>query len=281
MSWRDSAAFRPLVKRPLLRHSHSIMIWIHRIIVTALLLYVGLAAIAFFAQRKLIYFPPNFYNPPPAEMTEVRTSYGGLGWYSPAQTDRPTVMVFHGNASSIDSNMLIFRDLQAAGYGVWSVGYPGYPGTDGTPTQDNLVAAAIEQYNHLRGILGVDNFVFYGTSLGAGVAAQLAAEHQPELLILDAPFNSVLDMAQRQMPILPTAILLKDRWRSDKALDGLDTPLLWVHGTADRVIPLAQGEKLYDGYSGPKSAHILPGAEHHNTWLNGGREAVLTALKQM
>lgn len=257
------------------------MIWLHRIILTALLLYIGLAAIACFAQRKLIYFPPNFYNPPPAEMVEVRTASGALGWYSPASDGRPTVMVFHGNASSIDSNMHIFRDLQAAGYGVWSVGYPGFPGLEGTPTQGHLVAAAIEQYEHLQGIEGVKNIVFYGTSLGAGVAAQLAAEHQPQLLAVDAPFNSVLDMARKQMPILPTSVLLKDKWRSDKALVGLDVPLIWIHGTADRVIPIAQGQKLYDGYSGPKTAHILPGAEHHNTWLNGGREAILTALGEL
>lgn len=259
------------------------MIWIHRIIFTTILLYAALAVLAFFAQRKMIYFPPNFYHPPPMQMTEIRTESGGLGWHSPARDDHPTVMVFHGNASSIDSNLHIFRDLQSAGYGVWSVGYPGYPGspgTEGTPTQSNLVAAAIEQYEHLSD-MGVENIVYYGTSLGAGVAVQLTAHHQPTLLIVDAPFNSIADMARKQMPFLPTDILLKDKWRSDKALKGLDIPLIWIHGTHDNVIPIAQGQKLYDGYDGPKSAHIIKGATHINTWLKGGREIVLTALSKL
>ena len=256
------------------------MIWIHRIIFAAILIYAVIAALAFFAQRKILYFPPNFYNSPPADMMEVRTESGGLGWYSPAQAKRPTVMVFHGNASSIDSNMHIFRELKAAGYGVWSVGYPGYPGTDGTPTQRNLMTAAIEQYEHLSN-MGVEHFVFYGTSLGSGLAVQLAAHHQPNLLIVDAPFNSIADMAQQQMPILPTAVLLKDKWRSDKALSELDMPLIWIHGTADNVIPIMQGQKLYDEYGGPKSAHIISGAGHNNTWLNGGRVVVLTALDKL
>lgn len=280
MSWEGCAAFRALVKRAILGQSYSHMIWIHRIIFTALLLYMALAAIAFFAQRKMLYFPPSLYHPPPIEMTEVRTTSGGLGWYSPAAQGRLTVMVFHGNASSIDSNTHIFRDLQAAGYGVWSVGYPGYPGTDGTPTQTNLTRAAMEQYEHLSG-LGVENIVFYGTSLGSGVATQLAAHHQPELLILDTPFNSVLDMARGQMPFLPVTALLKDKWQSDKALAGLDVPLIWIHGTADRVIPISQGQKLYDGYTGPKSAYVLDGAGHNNTWLSGGRNVVLTALGKL
>lgn len=261
-------------------HSYAMMNWIKRITLAGLLLYVVVAAAAFFGQRKALYFPPNMYHTPPADMTEIRTRAGHLGWHSPAKPGRPTVMVFHGNASSIDSNLHIFRDLQAQGYGVWSAGYPGYPGTEGRPTQSNLVAAAIDQYEHLSNI-GTDNIVFYGTSLGSGVAAQLAAKHPPQLLILDAPFNSVLDMAQTQVPFLPTRILLKDRWQSDEALENLETPLMWIHGTADNIIPLSQGQKLYEAYKGPKSAHIFTGASHINTWVNGGREDVLTALAKL
>jgi len=246
---------------------------------------MAVIAIAFFGQRKLLYFPPGFYHAPPAEMTEVRTDSGYLGWYSPAKDGLPTVMVFHGNGSSIDSNMHIFRDLQARGFGVWSAGYPGYPGTDGAPTQVSLMAAATAQYEHLSQT-GVENIVFYGTSLGSGVAAQLAAEYTPDLIILDAPFNSVMEMAQKQLPILPTAVLLKDKWKSDIALNTMasrnpDVSLIWVHGTADRVIPISQGQKLFDGYEGPKTAHVIDGANHSNTWLNGGREIVLDALERL
>jgi len=256
------------------------MIWLYRFLLGALLLYVAFAALVYFAQRKALYFPPNLYHKPPAEMSEVRTASGHLGWYTPAQQGLATVMVFHGNASSIDSNMHVFRDLQQAGYGVWSVGYPGYPGTDGKPTQVNLVTAARDQYEHLSG-MGVEAIVFYGTSLGSGVASQLSQTYAPELLILDAPFNSVADMARTQMSFLPTGLLLKDKWRSDAAIKNLDRPLIWIHGTADTIIPVTQGQKLYDGYSGPKSAHILDGATHINTWLKGGREIVLEALDKM
>jgi len=256
------------------------MIWLQRILMGVLLLYLVFAAIVYFAQRKVLYFPPDLYHTPPADMSEVRTASGHLGWYAPAKDNHPTVMVFHGNASSIDSNLHIFRDLQRAGYGVWSVGYPGYPGTAGKPTQASLTAAARDQYEHLTET-GVETIVFYGTSLGSGVASQLAQKHPPELLILDAPFNSVVDMARQQMPFLPTSILLKDTWRSHAAIKDLDSPLIWIHGTADNIIPVSQGQKLYDGYAGPKSAYILDGANHINTWLNGGREIVLATLETL
>ncbi len=255
-------------------------------LLAALTLYLIAVAAVFLLQRKLLYFPPSLYLDPVAvgvDMGEVKyTNYqvSITGWYGrPAVKDNKVVMVFHGNGSAVFSNYDIFRDLMEAGYGVWSVGYPGYPGSKGKPTQAALVIAAERQYDLLlaQGVKP-DNIIFYGTSLGSGVAAQLAAKQKPSLLIMDAPFNSVLDMGRKQVPWLPVSLLMKDRFESDKALEGLAVPLIWIHGTADRVIPIAQGQKLYDGYGGPKSAHVIEGGQHTNLWFLGGRDIVLEAL---
>jgi len=258
------------------------------ILFAALTLYLVIAAAVFLLQRKLLYFPPNVYLTPSAvgvpDMTEIEIKSDdetwATGWYAPpASPDGKVVMVFHGNASAIYSNHDIFRDLMEQGYGVWSAGYPGYPGSQGKPSQEGLVIAAEHQYDLLLAQgAKPENIVFYGTSLGSGVAAQLAAKHQPSLLVLDAPFNSILDMGKKQVPWLPVSLLMKDKFQSNKALKGLDVPLIWIHGTADQVIPLSQGQKLYDGYSGPKSAHIIEGGEHTNLWFLGGRDIVLEVL---
>lgn len=262
------------------------MKWLNRITLAALTLYLIVGAAVFSLQRKLLYFPPSTYLDPVAvgvDMGEVEyTNYevSVTGWYGrPAVKDNKVVMVFHGNGSAVYSNHDIFRDLMNAGYGVWSVGYPGYPGSQGKPSQDSLVTAAERQYDLLLG-QGVkpENIIFYGTSLGSGVAAQLVAKHKPALLIMDAPFNSVLDMGRKQVPWLPVSLLMKDKFESDKALADLDVPLIWIHGTADQIIPLSQGQKLYDGYNGPKSAHVIEGGQHTNLWFLGGREIVLEAL---
>lgn len=258
------------------------MRWFKRLVLAALTLYLIVAAAVFLLQRKLLYFPPADYLTPAEvgvpEMAEIGGEVGG--WYAPpSDANGKVVMVFHGNGSAIYSNHDIFRDLMASGYGVLSVGYPGYPGGEGKPSQDKIVEAAIRQYDYLieQGHIP-KNIVFYGTSLGSGAAAQLSAKHQPALLVVDAPFNSVLDMGRNQVPWLPVSLLMKDKFESDKALAGLDVPLIWIHGTADRVVPLSQGQKLYDGYGGPKSAHIIQGGQHTNLWFLGGREIVVDAL---
>ena len=252
------------------------------ILFAALSLYLIVASAVFIGQRKLLYFPPDIYLTPAAvgvpDMTEIKEGAGG--WYAPpASPDGKVVMVFHGNGSAVYSNHDIFRDLMENGYGVFSVSYPGYPGSDGALRQDGMVMAAKTQYEWVlaKGIKP-ENIIFYGTSLGSGVAAQLTAKHQPALLIMDAPFNSVLDMGRQTIRWLPVSLLIKDKWQSDKALKDLDVPLIWIHGTADRVIPISQGQKLYDGYNGPKSAHIIEGGQHTNLWFLGGREIVLEAL---
>lgn len=254
--------------------------------------YSLICAVMFFAQRKFLYFPPDVYLTPAGvnlpQMQEVEMRFGDESWATawwmpPSLPDSKIIMVFHGNGSAVFSNHDIFRDLIGAGYGVWSVGYPGYPEATGVrakPSQMNLVGGASAQYDALiaKGY-APEQIIFYGTSLGSGVAAQLAAHKKPSLLIMDAPFNSILDMGRKRMPWLPVSLLMKDTYRSDAALENLDVPLIWIHGTRDRIVPLSQGQKLYDGYEGQKTAHIIEGGQHTNLWYLGGREIVLSALE--
>ena len=259
------------------------MRWIIGILLGLLGFYIVIMALAFFLQRKALYFPPQTYVSPETlglPMEEVRTPNGQLGWYAPPRGDAMVVMVFHGNASDISSNTHIFADLLNAGYGVYSVGYAGYPGNAGVPpTQAGIVASAQAQYDELRSRgIPAERIAFYGTSLGSGVAAQLAVTRPPILLVMDAPFNSVLDMAKQTARFLPVEVLLRDHWRSDVALQSYDGPLVWIHGDNDPVIGLSQGAKLYAGYAGPKAQYLTLGSGHTGNWALGGRDVVLAAL---
>ena len=242
----------------------------------------------FILQRKMLYFPPqNYHSPAEAgvpSMAELSLVPKTTSWWSPPQSsDKKTILFFHGNGSAVYGNAHIFKDLMAQGHGVLSVGYFGYPHKDmgdlQTPSQKRITAAAKANYQFvLEQDIAPENIVFFGTSLGSGVASQLAASHKPSLLILDAPFNSILDMGKKQVPYLPVELLMKDKYQSGKALSGLDVPLIWTHGTNDQIVPISQGQKLFDSYDGPKTPHIIKGGRHTNLWGLGAREVVLTAL---
>lgn len=279
--------------------------------------YSVVCALAFWGQRSFIYIPPPNYSSPEAaglsQMQEVNLSaYTTSWWIPPVSTDnevdnqannkigKPVILFFHGNGSAVYSNDHIFKDFIAQGYGLLSVGYTGYPHArqDGkalihkptthkptpspTPNQSQLLRDARRNYQFLRAEnIKPEQIIFFGTSLGSAIAAQLSAEYTPALLIVDAPFNSLSDMARQTMPLLPTDWLLKDKFDSAKALQGLSMPLLWTHGTDDTIIPIAQGQKLYDSYQGPKSRHIIKGGKHTDLWQKGADNIIIAAINAL
>ena len=151
--------------------------------------------------------------------------------------------------------------------------YPGYglsPGAACAAGVDRHVRAT---YEHVTVTLGVrpERVVLFGASVGTGPAARLAAEVSAAggrlgALILQSPYTCVRDAASALVG--PLAYLMFERWDNAAALAALPCPLLIVHGTADDVIPFAQGVALKD----LRAARALPCAFHaqqgatHNTY---------------
>ena len=252
-------------------------------------LYLLVLAALYMFQRSVLYIPPRVYlTPAGAELSgaiEVPAPDAPndiMGWWIPPKdTHAPVVMYFHGNGSAVYGAHDVYRTLHDNGYGVFALAYPGYPGRAGETTQQSLTEAAIEGYDYLNAQgIAPDKITFYGTSLGAGIAAQLSVRRKPAMIIMEAPFTSAADMAQRSFPIFPAGFLTKDKFRSDAALSDSAIPMIWIHGTNDNVIPLEVGQALFDGYDGPKSAHVVQGGGHNNLWHLSSETIILEALSK-
>jgi hypothetical protein len=108
--------------------------------------------------------------------------------------------------------------------------------------------------------------VSYGHSLGSAPAIELAALN-PGLagLVVEAGFESGQAMAQ-------TAAVLDfpETWVMAGALDNagripsVHVPALFLHGDADKQIPVTQGMALYARANDPKQLRIVAGAGHEN-----------------
>ena len=90
--------------------------------------------------------------------------------------------------------------------------------------------------------------------------------------------GSVIVAAGGDLPATPWTSMVRmvsDPLRSVRALQG--RPLLMLHGRADRTIPPAQAQRLYDAAGEPReiqwydSGHVLPPAagEDAAAWLVG------------
>jgi len=222
-------------------------------------------------QRRLIYFPrtipPALAEPAAAELGFVawRNPSGQIiGWKLPA-TSSPTasILITHGNAGcAIDRGYLADPIHDAAPVDVYVLEYPGYGSRSGSPDKRSILATAGEAFDLLTN--GLPKYLV-SESLGAGVACDLARTHPTEVagLVLFMPYHNLASVAQRKMPLLPAYFLLLDRFNPAECLKDYRGPVKIVLAGADEIIPLESGRRLFEGYQGPKTLQIIPGA-HHN-----------------
>jgi fermentation-respiration switch protein FrsA (DUF1100 family) len=101
-----------------------------------------------------------------------------------------------------------------------------------------------------------------GESLGAAVAARLAARVRPAALVLHSAFTSAPDLAADLYPFLPARQLTRYAYDTLAAVRALRCPLLVAHSPGDEIVPLAHGRRLYEAASVPKQWLELAGG--HN-----------------
>jgi fermentation-respiration switch protein FrsA (DUF1100 family) len=231
---------------------------------------LALGAIAL-GQRKLMYFPyareaaPASIGLPQAEVLHLRTDDGEtlLGWLIAPAPGRPLILYFHGNANGLGQLGPRFRQLTATGAGVLGVEYRGYAGSTGSPSEDGLLRDGEAAYAEAmtRGFAPA-RIVAMGESLGTGVAVDLASRHRVGAVVLDAPYSATVDVAEWRFPIFPVRWLMRDQFRSNQKIGKISAPLLIIHGTADRTIPIRFGEKLFALANEPRKFIRLDGVGH-------------------
>lgn len=269
------------------RRSHKIS----RFVVTLVLTYFILCTAITLEQRALMYFPDRSVFEPAAwglsELQPLRTvTSDGLtitSWHrAPHDPAKPTIMFMQGNAGHAGHrNHKILPWLQA-GYGLVVAGYRGYGDNPGSPTEQGLYrdARSVLEAMKQRGVTG-PSLVLYGESLGTGVAVQMAAEYPAAGLILESPYSSTVDVGAWRYPFLPVRYLIWDRYESADKIAHIHTPLLIVHGEADRVVPVQFGKKLFAAANEPKQSMFMPGLGHNTIYGDEIRDAILRFLLQI
>jgi fermentation-respiration switch protein FrsA (DUF1100 family) len=246
------------------------------------------------AQRSFLYFPsPTVASPAESGVSEMQVveleTGDGLAlrsWYRPAAEGNPTIVYFHGNAGHVGYRGLRVRPYFKAGLGVLLVEYRGYGGNPGEPTEAGLYedGRAAMRFLAAQGV-GSRSTILYGESLGCGVAVQIAAEHAEQrnnvaAVIVEAPLSSVTDVGAHHYPYLPVRWLLKDRFETRAKIAKIGAPLLVVHGTEDRIVPLRFGRSVFEAAAEPKEALWIYGGGHEDLERSGLHSAVFDFLSR-
>jgi len=243
----------------------------------------ALIALVWVFQRKLIYLPDRSIPDGPLTGYEsaTLTTEDGLeldAWYLEPRSDDKlgTVVVFNGNAGNRADRVPLAEALVGRGYAVLLMDYRGYGGNPGSPSETGLTRDARAAISYLSARPGVDpaNLVYFGESLGAAVAVDLATEIPPAALVLRSPFTSLADVAAVHYPLLPAGWLLKDRFENEADIGHVDAPILIIVGSSDVIVPPEQSRALFDTASEPSSLVEIEGAGHNDFSLLAGDEMI-------
>jgi hypothetical protein len=229
-----------------------------------------------FARSSLYPAPPVAVPAPPPPLVEVRleTARGDavVGWAggAGAPAGAPVVLFFHGNGENLATLAMagLFEELAALGVPHLAIDYPGYGRSSGHPSEERLAAAADAALDWARREHPGRPVVAAGWSLGAAVAAALAARHPREIagLVALSPWTSLPELARRFFPAPLVRLALADRYDVLAAAPGIRVPALVVHGARDAIVPAEHGRRVAAALGGPVE-HREPAAAGHNDLL--------------
>ena len=198
-------------------------------------------------------------------------------WQAPPPEGAPVVLFFPGNAGTLADRVPTLTRLLDMGLGVTAVAYRGSSGSSGRPDEAQLIADA-RAIAEAVAANGAPALILYGESFGSALAVQLAAAGVGDGVILQSPFTSIRDLVAVQYPQEDLTGLFTQRWDSRAAIAAVTQPLLVLHGTEDRLVPIAQGRDLVARAGSADKALVgLEGADHALT-LDGAAGAALAAF---
>jgi uncharacterized protein len=255
-------------------------------------LYLGICLLLRLGQTRLMFFPDSLLRSTPAKhdlvYQDVWLSVNTQqvhGWWIPSSDLSPVLLYLHGNGSNNGDGVDLAAAFHQLGLSVLLLDYRGYGKSDRIfPNETRVYEDAEAAWNYLTHEQKIipENIFVYGHSLGGAIAIELATKH-PEMagLIVTGTFTSIRNIVNLNslLQIFPLNWLLTQHFDSIAKIKSLQVPLLIIHGTADEVIPVAMGQKLYAAAPEPKQLVVIPGGDHNNLFRVGGQQ-YLSNLQQ-
>lgn len=266
---RSSSAGDP--SRPRQRLKQFARRWLIRIGVG----YLVVCVVMWLLENRLVFHPvaaTHWWNasPDPAIQDVYVTSAEGRkihAWWLPRRPDSPVLLLFPGNAGNLSGRgqtlLKVANHLESS---ILIFDYPGYGKSDGTPNEPSCYDAAEGVIHWLRDDQGIpaERIVYYGESLGGGVATEMACRHPPRALILVKTFTSLPAAAKHHYRWLPVHWLMSNRFDSVSKLPAIRCPVFVASATRDQVVPFAHGETLYSVANEPKHFFRDEGSDHND-----------------
>ena len=161
-----------------------------------------------------------------------------------SDTNKRVVLFFHGNGGSNDGWGQGANNYLKNNYDVFYVDYRNYGKSNGKiKSESQLVSDGQIIYEHLKSKYDEENIIVSGTSIGTGIAVQLAANNNPKKLILNSPYYSLMSLIKEKVFFIPK-FMIKYKLETFKYIKKVKCPIIIIHGNKDQIIPVKHAYKL-------------------------------------
>ena len=217
-------------------------------------------------------FGPNdqrWLQPLPAASPGAAPEQLALWWLPHPDPTAPALLYLHGTFRNLYQNLPKIQALRQAGFAILAVDYRGWgDSTDIVPSEESIDAdvriawAALAQRQPMAG-----RRVIYGHSMGGAAAVMLASTlHEGSdygALVLESTFTRVADVAEAAgFWGRVGAVVTTLQFDSLSRIGRVDAPILMLHGSDDRTIPIDLGQRLRE--AAPRGVRwvAVPGGSH-------------------
>ena len=243
-------------------------------VLLAVAIYAAACLVLFLLQRSFIYFPPANAAIQAPKITTMPVPGALIKISERPHAGKQAIIYLGGNAEDVTMSL---PQLDAAfpDHALYLLHYRGYTGSTGTPTEQALVADALQLFD--RVVAGHPEVVLIGRSLGTGIALQVASLRPVHKLVLVTPYDSLTALAARQFPYFPVRWLLRDRYESTRHAPRITAPTLLLAAEHDEIIPASSTARLFSRFGkGVATRQVIEGAGHNSI---SGSAAYVPALQ--
>ena len=217
---------------------------ITKIIFILLFGFTLISGLLYFSQEKIIFHPEQLANNYKFQFDQ---SFEELNFKTPdnkilngllfkSDSSKGLIFYLHGNAGSLKSWGQISNAYLQLHFDVLMFDYRGFGKSEGEINSQNQLFEDVQiVYDEIKKKYPENKIIILGYSIGTGPAAKLASTNKPRLLILQAPYYSLIDMMNYNYPYLPT-FLLKYKLETYKYIQDCKIPIIIFHGDQDNVI---------------------------------------------
>jgi len=227
-------------------------LWV-QIVLAIVVVYLVISVLLYYLQDFFLFKPEKLpedfkfsYENQVVEEYNLSTRDGATinGLHFKAEKPKGAVLYLKGNSKSIKGWGKFAVDFTRHNYDVIMVDYRGFGKSTGRINENAIKHDLQFIYNKIKERIDEKYIILYGRSLGSGFATKLASTNNPRMLILDAPYYSLVNVTKRYMPFMPLSVILKYPMPTYKWLKYVDCPVHIIHGTNDKLIPFNSSVKL-------------------------------------